>query len=71
MSQHRPCAVIETPGIIELQNQRTEKLLHSSGQRGVARRRVLHLVKFWRKTTEVMNGARRSRDVTAVSGTYQ
>ena len=68
VSQHGPCTVIEAPGIIELHGQRRQKLLNPAGECGIARRRVLNLIEFLRKTAEVVNGARRRRDGDARLG---
>ena len=40
--EHRSCPMIESPGVVELNLDRREQFLHSTRERGVSRRRVLH-----------------------------
>src|SRR6476646_5169133 len=54
--------MIEPPRVVELDLQRREQFLHSTGEFGITRRRILHLKQFSRKSAEIMNGSRRSGD---------
>ena len=56
MPKHRPCAVIESPQIVEFDLQRSQQLLNPARQGRIAGGWVLHLIEFLRKSTEIVNG---------------
>ena len=42
--EHGPCAVIEAPGIVEHHVEGREQALDAARERGLTRRRILHLI---------------------------
>src|SRR5271157_1687087 len=59
--------MIESPRAVQLHRERLQHFLYSTRKFPIARSRVLHLVEFSRKATEIMNGPRRRADGDASS----
>jgi hypothetical protein len=68
MSKHRPCPVVESPRIIEVDLQRLQERFHPACKFRIARGRVLYLVKLSREATEIVNRPRRRADCDASFG---
>src|SRR5688572_20111371 len=58
VDQHRPCPVVETPGLIEPYLDRGKERLEVSRERGISRCVVTHCVQLTRESAEIVNGAR-------------
>src|SRR6266480_1163118 len=59
VTQHGPRAVIEAPGLIELNRCWRKKFSNTMGKVGTARSGIFHFVKFPREAAKVMDCSRR------------
>src|ERR1019366_627977 len=54
--------MIESPRFVEFDRQWRQHRLHAAGKRRITRGRVLHLIEFWWKAAEIVNGPGSCRD---------
>lgn len=58
MSQYTPCTMIQPPTKIKTNNSRCKQLLYLMSKMSISWSWIVHLIKFFRKSSEIIDGPR-------------